>query len=371
MIIKIPGSNLISNYLVNYFLKWFFIVLFGLLAVVFLVDIVELGRRAAAKEAIEGHIQIQLAMLKIPMMMEKILPFACLVGAMIAFSNLAKKQEIAVFKSSGVSIWQILAPVICATMFIGLFNIFVMKEITSVTTLKFQQLEDRFFKGGTGLLTESGLWIKQPDEKGLSIVHAEKVSPDTRLVQLQNVIILLFKKNNQFVARIDSESAILDHNAGYWNLNNVSIVAPNKTPDFKEQYSFKTTLTPQKIQESFQSPETLTLLGLPGFIEMMDKAGFPAVRHKLYFHSLLANPLLLCSMILIAAAFSMRLVRHRTKIITIIIGGLLAGFLLYFLSDFVFALGVTADLPIILAAWAPTAASASIGTLSLVHFEET
>ena len=153
-------------------------------------------------------------------------------------------------------------------------------------------------------------------------------------------------------------------------MKDVSIVAPNKVPDFKKDYSFKTTLTPQKIQESLQSPETLTLLELPGFIKMMDKAGFLAIKHKLYFHSLLANPFLLCAMVLIAAAFSMRLVRHRTKVTTVVIGSLFAGFLLYFLSDFVFALGVTTDLPIILAAWAPTAASASLGILSLMHLEE-
>ena len=370
MIFQLPGSNLISNYLMNHFLKWFLIVLFALLAVVFLVDIIELGRRAASKEAIEGHIQIQLAALKIPLMIEKMLPFSCLIGAMIAFSSLAKRRELTVFKSSGVSVWQILTPVILVTICIGLFNIFIMKEVTSATTLKFQQLEDRFFEGRTGLLTKSGLWLKQPDVKGLSIVHAEKILPDPRFIQLQNVMILLFKEDNQFIARIDSDSAILDHKEGYWNLNEVSIVAPNKAPDFIDNYSFKTTLTPKKIQESFQSPETLTLLELPGFIEMMKSSGFPVIKHRLYFHSLLANPFLLCAMILIAAAFSMRLIRYQTRVTTIVIGGLFAGFLLYFLSDFVFALGVTTDLPIILAAWAPTIASASLGILSLMHFEE-
>ena len=119
MIVQLPGSNLISNYLINHFLKWFLIVLFALLAVVFLVDIIELGRRAASKEAIEGQIQIQLAALKIPLMIEKMLPFSCLIGAMIAFSSLAKRKELTVFKSSGVSVWQILTPVIFAFAFLA------------------------------------------------------------------------------------------------------------------------------------------------------------------------------------------------------------------------------------------------------------
>jgi len=53
-----------------------------------------------------------------------------------------------------------------------------------------------------------------------------------------------------------------------------------------------------------------------------------------------------------------------------IIGGVAAGFLLYFLSDLVFALGLSARVPVTLAAWTPTGVSVIFGTSLLLHLED-
>lgn len=53
-----------------------------------------------------------------------------------------------------------------------------------------------------------------------------------------------------------------------------------------------------------------------------------------------------------------------------IISGLLAGFLLYFLSNFVFALGLSGKIPVLLAGWAPAGASMMLGIAMLLHLED-
>ena len=58
-------------------------------------------------------------------------------------------------------------------------------------------------------------------------------------------------------------------------------------------------------------------------------------------------------MVLVAATFSLRLHRGGGAVM-LIVSGVVAGFLLYFLSDIVFALGLSAKIPVLLAAWAPT-----------------
>ena len=46
----------------------------------------------------------------------------------------------------------------------------------------------------------------------------------------------------------------------------------------------------------------------------LERSGFSALRHRLYWHSLLAAPLLLCAMVLIAATFTLRQTRRARKI---------------------------------------------------------
>jgi lipopolysaccharide export system permease protein len=108
---------------------------------------------------------------------------------------------------------------------------------------------------------------------------------------------------------------------------------------------------------------------LPGFIALLEQSGFPAQRHRLHFNVLLARPFLFCAMVLVAATFSLRMQR-RGGATLMIVCGVVSGFLLYFLSDIVFALGLSAKLPVTLAAWTPTGVSLIFGISMLLHLED-
>jgi lipopolysaccharide export system permease protein len=50
--------------------------------------------------------------------------------------------------------------------------------------------------------------------------------------------------------------------------------------------------------------------------------------------------------------------------------GIVAGFLLYFLSDIVYALGSATRIPVSLAAWSPAVISTLFGLAMLLHLED-
>ncbi|MBY0354201.1 MAG: LptF/LptG family permease, partial [Rickettsiales bacterium] len=108
---------------------------------------------------------------------------------------------------------------------------------------------------------------------------------------------------------------------------------------------------------------------LTGFIHTLEKAGFSALRHKLRWHTILATPLLLAAMVLVAAVFSLRLHR-RGKIGLMVIGGILAGFMTNFLNSLFHAFGMSGGLPVILAAWATPMLVLMIGVMLLLHLED-
>jgi lipopolysaccharide export system permease protein len=74
-------------------------------------------------------------------------------------------------------------------------------------------------------------------------------------------------------------------------------------------------------------------------------------------------------MVLLAATFTLRHTR-RGGTTYIIAGGVMTGFLLYFFSDVVFALGLSDSIPVTLAAWTPSGVAMLLGLAMLLHLED-
>ena len=77
----------------------------------------------------------------------------------------------------------------------------------------------------------------------------------------------------------------------------------------------------------------------------------------------------MCAMVLLAAIFSLRMQR-RGGTTLMIVGGVVSGFVLFVVSNVVFALGISAKVPVALAAWTPTVISLIFGASALLHLED-
>ena len=360
-------SATLSIYLGRRFLVSIGVVLFVLVCVVLLFEMVELMRRASGKDDTTLGLLVQMAFLKLPLMTQKILPFAALFGGMYAFARLTRSHELVVARAAGVSVWQFLMPALVIALAVGIFTATVFNPLSSAMVARYEQLESKFLLGRPSLLalSPSGLWLRQADSGGQSVIHAAGVSQEG--MELEDVTVFTFEDGDRFVGRIDARSARLGE--GYWELSDALITGPDRPAVFEETARVETTLTASQIQESFAAPETLSFWALPRFIEMLQAAGFSAVRHRLHWNTVAAGPVLLCAMVLIAATFALRVTRRgRTSLL--IAGGVLAGFALYFLSDVVYALGLSGAIPVALAAWTPAGVTALLGMAMLFHLED-
>ena len=361
-------STTLSRYIGRQFLVWFGSIFVAIVGVILIFDVVELMRRASSKPDATMGIVIDMALLKLPTLAQEIVPFAVLWGGMVAFWRLTRSRELVVVRGAGVSAWQFLLPVLLLALMIGVFKIAAFNPLASVAQSRYEQLENKYLRGRTSLLavSSSGIWLRQSDDFGQSVIHARQVSPQG--MEMQDVIVFMFEGTDRFVGRIDAATAMLED--GYWHLRESWIMAPDAPARFEPEFTVKTDLTIDRIQESFASPESISFWDLPGFIEALEEAGFSGLRHRLYWHSLLADPLLLGAMVMFAAAFTLRTSVRRGAAAMMIGGGVFTGFLLYFLSDVVLALGKAATIPVALAAWAPAIAALLIGISMLLHTEE-
>ncbi len=369
---KLPWT--LSHYIGKYFLLSILLALFGLLAITSLVDIVEMIRRSSGRDGVPFHIIITLTLLKIPSFTTKLVPYAVLIGSMMALTKLTRTQELIIARSAGVSVWQFLSPAMIVVFTLGVFMTTLLNPFSAILAARNEQIEAKYISGYANLLavSPSGLWLRQiEDSKSNSnnaseyIIHAAKMLQND--MSFAKIIIFAFDKNKKFIERLDAERAILQDNALY--LTNVVRSVPAKPSEKLKEYVLPTTLTLEHIQDSFASPETISFWHLPTFINMLESAGFSALKHKLYWNSLLANPFLMMGTVLIAAVFSLRLPR-RGKIGILIVAGIITGFLLHFFTDIIFAFGAAGTIPIMLAAWTPALVTNMVGISLLLHLED-
>ncbi len=346
----------------------------GLAGLVSLFDFIELLRRAAARPEASLSLVVQIAALRLPWIATEILPFAVLIGGILAFWRLTRSSELVVARAAGISAWQFLsAPVFCAIV-AGVVATAVVSPMSAAMRARAEALDTTYLRsGGGGPLSLSGgqLWLRQADRgfepHGVAILHAGAVTLNGEALLAREVSVFRLSDADQLLERIEASSARLAD--GAWLLANARTLTPGQLPRPAGELRLGTDLTVARVQESFASPDTLSFWALPSFIRLLQRSGFSAIRHRLYFQELLALPLLAGTMCLLAAAFSMRSTR-RGGVAKMIASGVAAGFALFMVTKVAAEFGQSGALPVTLAAWAPTAAGLLLSLSLLLHLED-
>lgn len=358
----------LSKYLGRHFIGCTAIVFAILISTILLFDSIETIRRAYSKD-VPIRIILELSLLKLPILIQKVIPFAILLGGILSFARLTRTSELIVARAAGVSVWQFLSPAIILSFTLGVGIVTVFNPLASIMLSKYEQVEAKYLQGGVSTLSvsSSGLWLRQKNnfDGGKTVIHALRVSHED--MQLYDTTIFMFGENNRFIQRVDAPTAKLEK--GYWDIKDGTLTVPGKPAAARTDYKLQTDLSRQHIQESFAAPETMSFWELPAFIETLKAAGFSAIRHTLYWHSVLVTPFFLSAMVCFAAVFSLRPPR-RGKTGALMASGILTGFVIYFFSDLIAALGLSGSIPVVLAAWAPAGVSLLLGTVLLLHLED-
>ena len=121
-------TGTLSRYLARQFTFWLLSVFCILTAIIEIFDAVELLRRASGKQDVGFGVLIQMALAKLPHLVQDLLPFVVLFGGMVAYWRMAKSSELVIARAAGVSIWQILAPAVAIACIVGIFQITAFRQ---------------------------------------------------------------------------------------------------------------------------------------------------------------------------------------------------------------------------------------------------
>ncbi|MBK1669488.1 LPS export ABC transporter permease LptG [Rhodovibrio sodomensis] len=354
-------------YLGRTFLTRFLVLFAGISAIVLLITTVDQLDQLASAKGASLLTAVQMALLKLPQLAQEVMAFAVLFAAMATFWRLTHTNELVVVRAAGVSVWQMIAPAVLIALLIGALTTTLLNPLSSVMLKRFEQLQARYTGDADATLSvsETGLWLRQANDGGRAVIHAQRVRQSD--MTLFDVVVFRFDQADRFQSRIDADRARLAD--GRWILKDALLTEPGGDGTRRAQVAVPTDLTADKIYQSFSPPETISFWRLPEFIRLLENAGFAADPHRLQFHRLLAKPILFAGMVLLAAIFSLRQHRRGGVALTIF-GGVLTGFGVFVLSNLVFAYGLSATFPVPIAAWTPSLIIVMLGAAGLMHLED-
>ena len=341
---------------------WFFL---GIFALVFIIDFTELSGSLAGLPGFTVRKALGVSALRVPMIMQQVVPFVGLFAAMATLVSLNREYELVIARAAGISAWQFLLPACLGALVFGLLTVGVLNPIAAYGFSRAEMIETSLRAGHSNTVTAfDAPWIRQNTDEGDTIIGARAVL--NQGLELADAIFFRFNGDGEITERLDAKHAFLRE--GYWELTDVKRLV-GSSQESVPTLKIKTNLRPEIVQERLARPETIPFFELPAKIDVARSFGLRANAFAMQFHSLVALPPLLVAMTLIAATVSMRFARMGQSA-TMILGGIVAGFLLYVVSVLVKAFGTAGLVPPVVAAWFPVVVALFFGVTFLLHKED-
>jgi lipopolysaccharide export system permease protein len=363
--------SMVTNTLGRYFAGRFLMSAIGVFASIFmllvLVDYIEMVRKTSGLATASAIMVAETSLFRVPQLLEKMMPFCVLIGAMTCYLALSRRLELVVARAAGVSAWQFISPALASALVLGVLATTAYNPMSATLRERSKQMESELFgnEPGGGPQDASGFWINQSNSEGQAIINAAQ--SEQQGVRLTGLTVFRFGTDMQFRERIEAREATLEE--GQWRFKTVRRYTLDSPPVDQETMLLETSLTRAQVRNSFSTPETVSFWQLPSYIRSSESSGFATAGYRLQYQKLIAQPFLLAAMVMLAAAVSLRFFRFG-GVQKMVLSGVGSGFLLYVLSKVTEDLSKAELMHPLAAAWLPVCVGGLTGFLALLYQED-
>ncbi len=357
-------SRQMSLYLIKLFLTRSAAVLVLLVLVLMALDL--LGESGKILR-VEGNGEAELwryVSLRVPLLVQRFLPFSVLLGTLIVFTSLSQHSEVVAMKASGLSAHQILAPLILASL--GIAGLaFAFNETIAVkaarTVNAWTDNDYEPMRAQSDVL--SNVWLMVDGD----FVRARLVSGRGRTLALRNV--RMFEREGPTLQRVvDIERAVQDGRR--WRFENVRTydAAMNMVRQQAVGYGLDG-VTPDRFTLAKVRPDEHAFTELRRLTTELEAAGRATDEVRSGMWHKLSGPLSVVLMPLLAALAAFGLARSG-QVLLRAAAGMGLGFAYFVVDNLSLALGNAGAYPPFLAAFAPFFLFLLIGESLLFRSEE-
>ncbi len=337
-------------------------------ALVMLIDFVEISRGLGQDAELSGARIFGLMLLKSPQVIVQLLPFVFLFGTLGAYVGLNRRSELVAMRAAGMSAWRFVLPAAGLAFVLGIATVTALGPAAASADGLFQRERARISGAAPGAGRQETIWLREGDQARQMVIRAGR--QDRARARLLDVTFFIYTTDpegrRRFTERIDASEARLS--AGSWRL--VDAVGA-RTAQRAVRYAtlaLPSTLADEEAFERFARPQSTPFWSLPGQIRRIEAAGFSSTAYRLRLQQLLATPLVFAAMAILAAAFSLRLMRLG-DLARMAVAAVVLGFAFFFVNQFSAAMGSAEVTPPFLAAWLPPVLAA-LAAFTLLFYTE-
>lgn len=302
--------------------------------------------------------------LRIPQLINQFLPFSVLLGTLVTLATLNQNSEIVIFKASGISAHQILAPLIAAAFGIAVVH-FLFSELVLVHTNRQLDAWERVDYGAVPPDTPMGreAWVREGD----MLFHAERVVGLGMATRLEDLT--AYDRSGGALRGI-VRAEIARPIAGGWQLDKVRRFDVTRgTQEVLPSLTVRTDIDAARFTATSVDPDQTPFWTLRDAIREVSAAGRPVDTLVAGLHHKISGPLSAILMPLLGAVAAFGLARSGKLFVRAVIGMAL-GFAYFVADNFMLAMGEFGAAPPWLAAWAPFLLFFLVGEAVLFRTEE-
>jgi lipopolysaccharide export system permease protein len=287
---------------------------------------------------------------QIPLVISQITPVALLLSVLVVFGLMNKNNELIALRSSGVSSFYLLKPVVGLTTLIAVGLFFLSDVVVPISANKANRiLFEEVKKKAVATSRNKNIWIKG----NRSLAHIRYFNPNNRTIS--GVTLYYFDDAFNLVRRVDAARG--EYKDNRWTFHdlmeqNYANRADRTEYDIQHYDSRVESLDylPDELKQVAKKSEEMNFIELLEYIRRVEAEGYDATKYRVDLHAKIAFPLVCIIMGLIASGFSFRR-RMREGIAISIAYGIGVIFLYWSLHSFSISLGYGEILPPIVAAW--------------------
>jgi lipopolysaccharide export system permease protein len=320
--------------------------------------------------------------LALPTRTYDILPIGLLIGCILALAGLAQRQELVIFRVSGVSgmrllrmLWVVALPVVVVALLLA-------ELITPIAELKLNEAKLAYTgsAGSSSGMLRSGYWFKESTADGERIINVASLQVGG---SGRGITIYEFNKTRQLASVMQAASATFGHGELTLSQATVNAISPDAetsldagkratkppvTVTTQPTLSVPSTLTPELLFARVLTPERMSFIDLFDYVGYLSKNQLVSQRQMVAIWRKLAYPFTLLAMVTLAAPLGFMQTRRGGVGVKVFMG-ILLGVGFFMLNQLSLNMGMLNRWPPWITAVGPNVLALVVGLASMLVME--
>ena len=351
------------KFLINLFNMSFLKIFIVFFIIIFITNILEQIEFFKNLE-LSFHYIIFLSFLNTPSILFEILPFIFLLSTQIFFIQLIDKNELEIFKYTGLNNIKIIKILGIYSMILGIIFITLFYKGSAILKNSYLLIKNNYTDDNKYLavITKNGLWIKDEFNNNINIINANKVDNEFLL----DVSITSFNKDFSLIEIIQSKK--IDITSRKWKISNPTLLKEN-SQIILDEMTMDSNFDIQKINSLFSNLSSLGIIDLITLRKSYISLNYSVTDINSHLLKIISYPIYL-TLITIFSAIIMFNIGYQKNTFFKITTGIFLSVIIYYINNFLSVLGTNERIPIILSVFLPLIILSIINIISIIRLNE-